>query len=246
MRFLLHPLFLLTILAGQAQQTKVVDVNKDNVQIVGSLYYMVGDAPVSAAKYVKVVAGTPYFSESWMKAKLELEKGSVYQQVLVRLDLLANDLQYIGPGGKELVATTPVKSVTLLDSVSGKEYKFVHSSFLRLSKDMEAGWYLQLTTGTAVLYKKIRKMITEDKPYGSATVEQSISTAGQYFVEINAAFNRVKKFKELPDLLKDKKDELNKYISERNLSGKNDEDYIDLVTHYNDLLVKSNSMAVIQ
>jgi hypothetical protein len=84
------------------------------------------------------------------------------------------------------------------------------------------------------------------KPYGSATIEQTIDTFGQYFVDVSSVLNRVKKFKDLSDLLKDKKDELNKYISSKKLTGKTDQDYIDLVTYYNKLLANSNSVATIQ
>src|SRR5256885_9954196 len=160
MRYLL-PLLLLPALAVQSQQSKVVDVTKDDTQIVGNLFYMVGSEPVSTAKYVKVVAGSPYFSESWMNAKLVLPAGNAYEHVRVRLDLCANQLQYIGPSGDELVATTAIKTVILHDSVSGNEYQFVHSSFLQLSKDMQAGWYQLLTTGAATLYKKMGKIFVE-------------------------------------------------------------------------------------
>jgi hypothetical protein len=246
MRYLFLSLFLLVYLAGQSQQTKVVDLNKNDAPTIGSLYYVVGDAPVSSTKYVKIVAGTPYFSETWMRAQLEMERGTIYQRILVRLDLMANELQYVGPNGTELIATTPVKTVTLKDSITQKEYKFVNSVFLQLSKDMEHGWYQQLTSGTATLYKKAQKSIKEDKPYGSATVEQTINTYSQYYIDIKSSLTLIKKIKEIPDLLKDKKDELVKYISSHKLSGKTDEDYIELVTYYNTLLSKSNSVASIR
>src|SRR5882757_6845427 len=113
MRYLCSILVLLQALAGQTQQSKVVNVNNDDVKIVGNLFYMVGSEPVSAAKYVKVVAGTPYFKETWMKAKLVTAGGTAFQSVVARLDLVDNTLQYIGPNGNELVASTPVKSISL-------------------------------------------------------------------------------------------------------------------------------------
>jgi hypothetical protein len=175
-----------------------------------------------------------------------MEKGAIYPRIMVRLDLMANELQYVGPNGNELVATTPVRTVTLQDSITEKEFKFVNSVFLQLAKDMQPGWYQQLTTGIATLYKKAQKSITEDKPYGSATVEQTIDTYSQYYIEIKSSLVRVKKIREIPELLKDKKDELIKYISSHKLSGKTDDDYIELVAYYNTLLPKSNSVASIR
>ena len=90
--------------------------------------------------------------------------------------------------------------------------------------------------GKTTIYKLIIKNMTESKPYGSATTEQRISTTGQYFIYHHSTFTRVKKIKEIPDLLGDKKNELGDYISSGKLSGKSDMDYAELVAYYNKLV----------
>ncbi|MEI9912525.1 MAG: hypothetical protein WDO71_24450 [Bacteroidota bacterium] len=238
MRAILFIVFILPALAVFSQAT-VVDVGKDDMQVAGTRnFYTVGGSPVTNTKYVKVVEGSPYFSDSWMKGKLALANGEMYDSLRLRLDLAANELQYISPEGKELIATTPVKGVTLKDSISGKQYHFVHSSFLQLPKNMESGWYQLLVQGPATLYKHIVKTVNENKPYGSATVEQTIKTTGQYFVVFNGVFTRIKKIKELPDTLKNKKIELDTYISSQGLAGRSDGDYSSLIAYYNSLVEK--------
>lgn len=97
------------------------------------------------------------------------------------------------------------------------------------------GWYLLLSDGRAALYKRFVKTVADNKPYGSVTVEQTINTSTLYYVFVNSVFTRIKKIKDIPELLKDKKDELNKYISSKNLSGKSDLEYAELVYYYNSL-----------
>jgi hypothetical protein len=53
-----------------------------------------------------------------------------------------------------------------------------------------------------------------------------------------SVFTPINKFKQLPELLKDKKEELTAYMNIKNLSGKSDADYIKLVAYYNSLLKK--------
>ena len=77
--------------------------------------------------------------------------------------------------GIDLVATTPIKEVILTDESSGSRYHFIHSSFLPVTTEQsKKGWFQRLDSGTASLYKAFTKEISENKPYGSATVEQKM------------------------------------------------------------------------
>ena len=59
--------------------------------------------------------------------------------------------------------------------------------------------------------------------------------AQQYYALYNGVFIQVKKFKELPDVLSEKKDEITQYIKANNLSGKTDDDYSSVFNYYNGL-----------
>ncbi|MBL7739985.1 MAG: hypothetical protein JNK14_12270 [Chitinophagaceae bacterium] len=227
--------FVLPAAAGYSQ-AKVVDVGKENVQISSLLFYSVGGEPVSRAKYVRVVAGTPYFSEHFMKGKLAMGDGRMYDSLQLKLDMVDHTLLFIGKDGSELVATTSVKGVTLTDSLTGRQHHFIHSSYLPLAKNMDKGWYEILASGHAILYKYIRKEIKENKPYGSATTEQTIEHTGEYYVFHQNNFRRVKKIKELPEILAGKKEELSNYAGQKKWTGKSDEDYAELVTFFNKLI----------
>lgn len=237
-KLLLFPTMLFTV-ALAAQRTIDVDHNNaSNVNVFGS-FYTVSGVPFSSAKYVRITAGTPYFSETWMKADLVLDKNKVCKNAIVRVDLMDNSVEYIDAKGNKMIATTTIKEMTLTDSATGEKFRFFHSSSLPDAKGLSTGWYQLLTDGTASLFKHVGKTIMESRPYGSATVEQMIVSADKYFLSTSTSFARIKKFSTLPDMLPAKKEELKKYISTNKLYGKTDYDFSSVVEYYNSLLKAS-------
>lgn len=230
---MLKYLYILSILCGPltSQSQRVVDVNNDQVNVV-ALLTVVGKEQVSSAKYVKVVSGTPYFNEKWMRGAIMLKDSSEVANLLLRLDLLANKVEYVSKSGEQLIVTAPIWKIRLTDSITGEHSYFIHSSAIPVS-NVALGWYQILSQGKVGLYKKINKDIQENKPYGSATYEQTINTSSQYYLYNGTSFTHIQKFKELPGVLADKQTELTRMIKEKGLNGKKDEDYISLITWYN-------------
>lgn len=221
-------------------QTTVVDVGKTNSggTAPSNLLYVVGGVPMNNAKYVAIVEGTPFFNESFTGGKIVLSGGRIYTNIKLRLDMMDNTLQYISPEGEELIATTPIKTVFLTDPATQKENQFDHSDQIMTLSKMETGWYQLLDTGVLRLYKRHHKIIRENKPYGSATVEQYITTSYTYYLLINSVFTPIKKIKALPEMLQDKKTELQEYINTNSFTGKSDKDYLAVVGYYNSLIAK--------
>lgn len=238
MKCLLSLLFFLPASEAWCQQTKVIDVGKDEVRITAAQFYTVGGEPMSSTKYVRVVSGTPYFNEAWMKGSLDLSDGRGYENLWMKIDMIDNSLLYLDAEGKEMIATSVIKNVTLIDSVSGKKYDFIHSSFIKGAGKIQPGWYQVLSSGKATVYKHSAKVINETKPYGQATYEQSIVTSSSYFLLADSVFTPIKKLSALPNMLENKKEELDQYISRKSLSGRSDKDYAELISYYNSFFVQ--------
>lgn len=232
MKFPLFIFFLLICVGTYGQ--KVIDVDKDDVN-VASLYYTTGSHPVSKAKYIRVVEGSPYFNPSWLKGSLVLGNDVEYRGIMLRLDLLANAIEYIDRKGNELVTTTPVKKITLTDTVTGVSTSFFHSALISNDAAAETGWYQVLENGKAILYKHVKKSIHETQPYGSATIEQKIESIISYYLVFNDSLVRIRKWKDLPGLLSDRKEKMDSFIKSEKLYGKTDNDYSSVVAYYNSL-----------
>jgi len=233
----MKPLFVILLCSSTifllAQKT--VDVTDGNASAMSSSFFnVVGGEPVVLAKFVKIVDGTPYFTDEWMKGNVVLNGDNQFVGINLKLDLYYNEVHYRDPKGNELIATTPIKKIILFDSSTQQVFDFINGIYINANSQPK-GWYQLLTEGKASLFKQIKKQMDENKPYGSATIERSIYTSFQYYALYNGNFLQVKKFKEIPDILSDKKDDVSKYIKANSLSGKTDDDYKAVFNYYNGL-----------
>jgi hypothetical protein len=233
MRFLFACLFFLTPFFSFAQQ--VIDVNKQDVRGVNSnVFFVVAGEPFVNAKFTRLVDGSPYFSDEWMKGIAMMDSGNRYSGIL-KLDLMENKIHFQDEKGNEMVATTKVRQLVLIDTIKQTAFSFVHSSSLKTT-DPRSGWYQLLAEASlAKLYKQSVKNLQEIKPYNSATVEQYIRTADYYYILYNGKLTAVKKIKDIADILGDKKPKILKYISENKLNGKSDNDFINVMSFYKSL-----------
>jgi hypothetical protein len=225
-------LFLLT----RSQAQKVIDVttqdgtaatdNNANYAVAGQLY--------TGIKYVRVTAGTPFFKENFMKAVLFDGGGGRYRCNGVRINLLDNEINFLDPTGKELVSSSPIRSLALTDSVTKEKYLFVWGA--QLSPDdklLNRVWFQVLVNDETTLLGLIKKRVHEAPAYGTATTEQDIVTSESYYLHHNGVLTPVKGWQDLQDQLQDQKALLTQYIHDHKLKGKSADDYTQLVTAYN-------------
>jgi hypothetical protein len=217
---------------------QVIDVSKENVNIGSNMFYSVGGAPFVNAKFVSLVEGTPYFKKDWMSATVIMPLGKEYKDVDVKINLFDQQIHYKGEKEVELVATSPIKAVILSDPLNGNAYHFIHSSFIPVTAEQpKKGWYQLLDSGKASLYKSFTKEISESMPYGSATVEQKMSTRETYLIHYNNVFLEIKKIKDSPKILANKEKELEEFLSKKEDKKQSmDERFKALIKYYNSLL----------
>ena len=218
-------------------QQRVVDVGKEETSPLSGLFFVLGGEPYSLARYVRVVEGSPFFNEDWQLGSMVLPGGKRYDSIELKIDLLADEVHYKDLKGNPLIATTRIREIWL-NGEAGKKYHFVHSSFIGTATAATAGWHQMLTEGSAILFGKPVKEITEVKPYGSSVSEQRITTLTRYFILHDNKFTPLKSFTSIPELFPQKADQLKQYISTNKLKGKSAGDYISLVTYYNSLAVQ--------
>lgn len=235
LRLLICCCFSLTgILAGS--QTTVVDVNNEKPGSGGVRYLnSVGGTPFVNSKFVKVVEGSPFFNEQMMRGAIILSKGKEYKNILVRLNLLDLQVNYMDEKQVEMVASTPVSEVVLWDTVNNYHHRFIFSRYIETTDKPEEDFYELLHSGKVQLYKQYKKRLMETMPYGSATYEQSIKTDIRYYILAAGRWIKIRKMKDLTDQLTDKKNEIQNYVSEKKLTKDSQENYEAIVAFYNTL-----------
>src|ERR1043165_2921333 len=103
MKLLLSAIMCLMFFFCNAQRT--IDVNKVEETPTRGLFYVVGGTPFSLAKYANVTEGTPYFRDQWMKGIAIVKNGDQYNNQLLKLDLISNELHYLDSSGQEMITT---------------------------------------------------------------------------------------------------------------------------------------------
>lgn len=232
MRIILVGLGMLVMIAGSAQN--IIDVDKNPGRLPARELYATGGFPLNSAKYIKIASGSPYLSEKWMRGALATADSVEYGNLRLKLDLLDNSVIYLNDKNEEMICSTPVSKITMRDSASGKTYYFISGSSIPGAESVNT-WYEVLTSGKVTLYKQHFKDIYETKPYGSSVTEQNIRSSERYFVQVGNSFSRIKKPKDIVDLVPDKKKQVSDFINNQKLSGKKETDYIQTVELYNSL-----------
>ncbi|HWN89297.1 MAG TPA: hypothetical protein VNM35_09550 [Chitinophagaceae bacterium] len=234
-RLLICCCFLLIYLFPSSQTT--VDVDKERGVGGGVLKYVnsVGGTPFLNTKFSKLVEGSPFFNEEMMRGSIILKGGKEYRNILVRLNLLETQVNYIDEKQIEMIATIPISEVVLWDTINNDHHRFVFSDFIETTDNPEKDFYELLLVGKVELYKQYKKKLLENRPYNSATTEQSIKTDLRYFVLFSGKWVRIKKIKELADLLADKKNEIQKFIEDKKLTKDNEANFEAIVAYYNTL-----------
>ncbi len=219
---------------GRGQQ--VVDLSKTDFKAGdGNASLIVNGMVYSPIKFVKVVAGTPFFREEWMRGTLVLDGGKAFSNIPVRLNLMDNEVNYRDATGQEMIASSPIKYVILIDSITGVKYSFVLGDQLaNADRSLAKIWFQLLVNDKVSLCLQLKKTIHETIQYGSATTEQDIPTVEWYYLQMNNKLTRFH-WEDWQQVFSDKKDKMAEFIRSNHLKGKTSDDYARLVQYYNSL-----------
>lgn len=225
----------LSLLCFTAASQKTIDVDKESDRALNYLY-TVGGTPFITAKFARVVEGSPFFNEQMMRGAIILSEGREYKNILIRLNLLESQVNYLNEKEVELIASTPVREIVLWDTIYNEDHRFIFSDYIKTTDKPEKDFYELLQAGKAELYKQYKKRILETKPYGSATIEQVIQTNLRYYILLNGKWIKLNKLKDLPNAFPGKRAEISKFISDKKLSGDTEKNFVTVVTYYNSLV----------
>lgn len=191
--------------------------------------------PFPLEKYVRITQGSPFFSDSWMNGKILLQNGRISKNLPLRLNLLENEVNYLGPTGREMVVTEPMRYLVMVDS-AGVEYSFLYGDQLTEDEVLKHVWFQVLIDSRVSLCKQVKKAVRESKGYGSATTEQSLQTSDVFYIRSKGVLIQIKNWDHLLKVLDEKQLLVRQYCREHHLNGRSQKDYLELLTYYNNSL----------
>ncbi len=233
MRKLISCCFLLICLGSFSQTIRVDKPEEQSAQIKN--IFTASGSPYIDAKFVSMVSGSPFFNDKMMRGIIVSSDGTEYRNILIRLNLMESQVNFLNDNKVEMVAGMSIREVTLLDSINQKNFLFVNANSLKTTDKPELGYYQLLQKGKAELYTQYRKTIKETRQFNAATYEQSIETNLIFFVLVDGQWKKINKIKDLPSLLGDKKNEVEEYIKSKGFSKYKQEDMESVIKYYNSL-----------
>jgi hypothetical protein len=177
--------------------------------------------------------GTPFFDPEFLPANIVLATGQRYENVLVKINLLSNEVIYKTPEGKELAVLPAIKQVELNKNGSLLLFEY---GFPVFEKQNHKTIYQVLTKGKVSLLKYFFIQVTEAKPYSSATMLRTIEQFPKLFLYDQSM--RLKKApksnEDLISLYKDDATKLKGILEKNNLKIKKESDFIQCIAKMNE------------
>ncbi len=185
--------------------------------------------------------GSPFFRDELLHAQLVLSKGTVYEQVYVRIDLLNQELQLMTSQGKLIVAENGlVHQVNIIDSVTGVvQYRFI-SGCPPIDKQDGSHFYKLLSDGKLKLLFYDRRELVQEKNEMSGEIRKVYKARTDYYILQEGVIRKLKRDKEsILALMDDHKEEVSKWLKDRKMNYRNNDMLAALFDYYNSLSPKS-------
>lgn len=176
--------------------------------------------------------GSPFFDTEFNYADIQLENGQQYQNILVKINLLSNEVIFKSDDGKELAILPTIKSVVLKKNGGNIFFEYGYPAFEKQNKKTI---YQVLTKGETSVLKYFFVQVTEAKPYSSATMLRTIEKFPKLFVyNKNIGLQRAPKSEEdIAVVFKNDAAHVNKIIADKKLKIKKEEDLIKCISLLN-------------
>lgn len=176
----------------------------------------VSGRPADPKAYDRISDGSPWWYDFFIPADLAGQDGRIYRSIPVKVDLLAGKVYYLDGAGATMELMTPVLYLHAVPPGHTDTLKLVRTTFFAGVKFPETGGWLQLhIRGEATLLRQLGKQMQENKGFGSATTEYSIANRYEWLVLLEGSLVRVKKVKELQEMLGKRKPALLKYSGQQ-------------------------------
>jgi hypothetical protein len=187
--------------------------------------------------------GTPYFLPEWNKGQIEMVAGQHYKDVSIKFDAYRQYLILLRPqSGSDsiIVNANQVKSFQFKNS-DGQVYTFLRTPTAKTDDEaLKEGYFLVLYQDKSALLKRILKTFKQadyKNPYSNGTrYDEFRSTVSYYILKPDQTLEKVKlSDKSIIETLGAHADELKAFVKQEKLSGKTENDAIQIVQKYDSL-----------
>ena len=180
--------------------------------------------------------GTPYLEDAYRPADITTTNNKTYTGIMIKVNLLENDVQFLSPDGAEMLASMPIKKIRFHKTEKpGAANNMVLESFSAIN-ERGAKIYAVLDSGKISLLKHLKVAFRDDRRYNEATVTRIFTQTPIYYAYKDNREAKIEKNKDfILQLFRDKRAEVERYINENNIKCRSEDDLYAVFHFYNSL-----------
>ncbi|MFM8912586.1 MAG: hypothetical protein ACKOE6_06675 [Flammeovirgaceae bacterium] len=188
------------------------------------------------------IEGSPFLVDTWLTGDITLKNGAKINNIATRLNLATNELHIMktenGINTEIIVQSGSISAVTIYESaVTGLNGRNFGIGFPAVDGFNQNTFYEIIVNGPASLVKNLRKKVVEEKPFNSAVATKKFVEYENYYVFVGGKMNRYKKGKEfILQVLEDKKNEIEKFLTENRIKCRTENDCSKVLEYYNSII----------
>ncbi len=183
--------------------------------------------------------GSVYFYDNYTLADITMPQGTIYKNVLVKYNLLENQLQYQLEDGKEMIAVSPVSRIVFHPLVTNGDSlnQVILTGGAGVINKSGATVFQLIDTGKISLLRKITLTWRDDTQYGQAgSVRKYVRTENEYWLATGEVYTKLERSRSFfVKYSGDKGEQVGTYIDKIQPKYKSVEDLLKIVRYYNTL-----------
>jgi hypothetical protein len=182
------------------------------------------------------IQGSPFLFEKWNKATIITNDKKAYSNEELKFDLYKN--KFIFSRNNTIFELTPEASIVYLyTDKADTSTKMLFKKGYQINSFITTATFLQvLTEGKTTFLKFHKKNMEEFTEYADATKYKRFRVVEQYFMLQNAQFVQISLSKKnLETALQSKWAQVDTFMKQNNLSGKDEKSWIAAIGYYNTL-----------
>ena len=183
--------------------------------------------------------GSPFLYDEYLPAALLATNGKLYTNVMVKLNVVENELYYQLPDGQQMISTTPVNKVYFLKASMGETAfdSLIVTSASGPVNSKGSGIYVVCSQGKSTLLKKVQITFKDLQEYGNTNIVRSFRRKEILMIQQKNGMivPLIKDEDTILNLMKDQRARVKKFVTENKLNLKKDDDILTVFTFYNSL-----------
>ncbi len=178
------------------------------------------------------VQGSPFLNKDFQQGEVSTTSNTAFNNVLLRYNIYEDEMEFEAEDKKTFyLEKSTIKNVKIGDS------EFIYKAYASNNK-LGRSYFEVLLRGKATLLKQYRVVFEAaklPKAYEDATPAQFKTSKSEFYIAFgDEEANRISGFKELLDLLPDKKMEVAEFLKKNKLTLGKQEDIIQVIQFYNE------------